>query len=35
MEMSKSARERAQTIFDSKLYSSLLIAEYTEFVRNI
>lgn len=35
MEMSKSARERAQTIFDSKLYSSLLIAEYTELVRNI
>ncbi|EPA93497.1 glycosyltransferase family 4 protein [Pseudomonas sp. G5(2012)] len=31
--MSNSARERAQTKFDSKLYSSLLIAEYTGLVK--
>lgn len=30
--MSNSARERAQKSFDSKLYSSLLIDEYTSFV---
>lgn len=32
MAMSNSARERAQKSFDSKLYSSLLIDEYTSFM---
>jgi glycosyltransferase involved in cell wall biosynthesis len=34
IEMSKSARERAKSSFDSKLYSSLLIDEYIGFVRS-